>query len=1187
LFVQSAEVGATFPAMTPHRALLLASLALTLALLAPTVHAQSAAESDHPPIAVTFRLREPGFVTLAIDDADGRRVRNLVSETPFPAGANTVWWDGLDDLGRDPDAAAHAIYHIPGRFVAPGRYAVRGLVRQAVDLRYEFTVYNPGRPPWHTKSRKSEWLTNHTPPGTLCFLPAGAAPVREGDAGSPAQVLIGSYVAEGGSGLAWVDLDGRKLHGQMWVGGVWTGAELLTRDAGPEPVPGVYAYVASSWKGDQYNDNQAEIRLHKLVNDAQRLAAPRDTRMGTGEDPAVLAPTWKFPAAEQVGVGGLAAWNGLVVVSLPKMDALLLVDVARSNVLGTAALPEPRGLAFDPQGRLLAVSRHAIVRVALPPKERCAERTELPTPEVLVAAGLEAPQQLALDAAGNVYVSDHGACNQVKVFAADSTHPGRGPEEARVIPSPEGQAAEGGRGGSASPAAWRLLRTIGTAGVPKAGPYDRTRMHNPRGLALDDRGQLWVAEDDFAPKRVSVWTTDGRFVRAFYGPPEYGGGGVLDSGDPSLFHLNGMTFRINWKTGANEVTAIRWRPGPDDFKPPRGHHAGGPPDTALYLGKRKYYTDCFLGSPTGGSRVLSLWRERNGVAVPVASFGDADVWDWLKTEPLLARVPFDPKKKRDPNKEPDLSGFLFVWSDLNGDGRGQPEEVQFAAGGAGSGVTVGPDLSLVNGQAQRFAPARFEGDGVPVYDLAAPTVLCPDPQRPTSSGGGQVLMAADGWTVLTTAPKPFAPQSLGGARDGAARWSYPSPWPGLHASHIAPPPEFPGEVIGTTRLLGPAFVVSREFTLWAINGNKGSIYLFTTDGLFVATLFQDCRAPKSAWSEREAAVRNMPVNDLTNGEESFWPAIVCARGGKVYLVSTYPSIIRVDGLDTLRRLPEQALEVTAAQLEDARLYYDASEQRRQAERAASAGPLRVALPAEAPVLDGDLGDWPTNAFVVVDVRQKQVGDWGRRRLETRAALAVHGERLYAAFRTGEPGEVVNAATTPQNLFKTGGALDVMLGADPAADPARRQPAAGDLRLLVAQVKDKSGKPSPVALLYRAVVPGHTGDRVPFSSPLRTVHFDEVRDVTADIALAQGKDANDRTVVPNPGGDFEFSIPLAVLGLQPKSGLRLRGDIGVLRGSEIQTTQRAYWTNKATGLVSDIPSEAELTPHLWGWFEFAQ
>jgi len=1123
------------------------ALPIALCLLALTA-AVSPAE-DHPPIPISFKLSEPSFVTLVIEDAAGVRVRNLVSETPFPEGKHMIWWDGLDDLGRDSDAAAHAIYNVPGKFVQPGTYTVRGLQRQAIDLRYEFAVYNPGNPPWPTKDRSSEWLTNHTPPGTVCFIPAGQAPAR-GEAGSPAQVLIGSFVAEGGSGLAWVDLDGRKLHGQMWVGGVWTGADLIARDPGPAPIPGVYAYVASAWTGDKYNDNKAEIRLHKLVNDAQKLAAPRDTRFGVGEDPRVLDPTWKFPDAEQSGVSGLAAWNGLVVISLPKMNALLAVDASASKALGTAALDAPRGLAFDAQGRLLAVSGKTIVRIQLPPKDQWTENTELPAPEALIADGLDGPQQIAVGADGTIFVSDRGASNQVKKF------------------SPAG----------------KLIRAIGTAGTPKPGPYDPTLMHNPKGIAIDSDGKLWVAEDDHQPKRVSVWNTDGMLLKAFYGPPEYGGGGVLDPEDKTLFYLRGMTFKLNWKTGESTLTAIRWRPGPDDFKRPGGPHSDGPPDTPVYLGKRKYFHNAFTSSPVAGTGVACIWIEREGVAVPVAAFGNAKTWDWLTTEPLRDRIPLDPDKKIDPNKPLDLNGFIFAWSDLNGDAAGQPDEVQVVKGSIASGVTVAGDLSMVTAEAVRFAPVKFTRGGAPVYALDKPEILCPDTQGPQSSGGGQVLLCRDGWTVLTTPPKPFAPESVGAARNGKPMWSYPSPWPGLHASHIAPPPELPGQLIGTTRLLGPPFILKNKDTeFWAINGNKGTMYLFTTDGLFVATLFQDTRTPNSSWAERPKAERGMSVSDLTNGEESFWPSITRTSDRKVYVVTNYPALIRVDGLDTVERIKPQKIEVTPEQLEQARAHHLAVEERRQAE-AKTQTLLAVPILAAAPAVDGDLAEWKPERFVTIDVRQKQIGDWGRKKLETQAALTISGDKLYGAVRTGEPRTLDNEGSSPQNLFKTGGAIDLMLGTDAAADPARKQAVAGDLRLLIAQVRGKGNEIMTLAMLYRPVVPGHAGDKVPFSSPLRTIAFDEVRDVSADVTLAQGKPSADNTVVPNPGGDFEFSIPLGVLGLTPTPGMKIRGDVGVLRGSGIQTTQRAYWTNKAAGLVSDIPSEAELIPRLWGWVE---
>jgi hypothetical protein len=50
-------------------------------------------------------------------------------------------------------------------------------------------------------------------------------------------------------------------------------------------------------------------------------------------------------------------------------------------------------------------------------------------------------------------------------------------------------------------------------------------------------------------------------------------------------------------------------------------------------------------------------------------------------------------------------------------------------------------------------------------------------------------------------------------------------------------------------------------------------------------------------------------------------------------------------------------------------------------------------------------------------------------------------------------------------------------------------------------------------------------------------------------------------------------------------MTIRGDVGVLRGNGFQTLQRVYWSNKATGLVSDAPTEADLTPQFWGEMRF--
>lgn len=1109
----------------------------------------SAAETAaHPPIPIRFTLPDDGWVTLVIDDANGKRVRNLVAETRFPKGENVVWWDGTDDLLRDPEAYRHGVYLIPAEFVSPGSYRVRGIYRKAVELRYEFSLYNAGKPAWEIEDKSGAWLANHTPPSAVLFVPeadANASPASPSPGGA---ILAGSYISEGGHGLAWLDLNGRKRFGQMWIGGVWTGASHLARDAGSNRVSGIYAYAAAAYKGGGYDGAKAELRLAELVTRDEKATKPRDARFGQGWDRPLLTPNepyvgtlpkgekkaeaesggyrYTFPDNDHVGLSGLAIHDSRLVASLPKMNQLLWVDAAKRKIIGTVELKDPRGIAFDSQGRLLVLSGSRLLRFVI-----SADPLKLPAPEVLVTDGLEDPQGLALDRSGNIYVGDWGHSHQVKVFKADG----------------------------------KFFRSIGTAGEPQAGMYDTARMNHPMGLTIDSRDRLWVAEEDFQPKRISVWTADGKLEQAFYGPSEYGGGGKLDPEDKNRFYYHGMEFRLDWEKGTDRLVRVFHRHTEGDPAMPEGYSGGMPEQPHSRNGKR-YFSNDHNGNPTGGSAIAMLWADTGSVARPVAALGNAREWKLLAGDEFKSRWPEGVERKKGGS---DVA--LFAWSDLNGDGKPQPEEVRMKkVAGLGS-ISVAPDLSLVaarvGSEVLRFKPQNFTDGGVPLYDLDQGEILSRDAQNPASSGGGQALWHESGWTVLTTPSKPFSQYSVGAVRNGESIWSYPSLWPGLHASHESPPPEHPGELIGTTRLLGE-FVTPRNSDagpMWCVNGNQGNMYLFTVDGLFIAELFKDVRRGKS-WS-MPVAERNMSLDGLTLHDENFWPSITQTRDGNIYLVDgARSSLVRVDGLETLRRLPDSEIKLSADDLVQARAYFVEAEAERQ--KSKGNGVLKVARADKAPKVDGLLEDWTGTNWVEIDKSGVAAFfDSKTKPYDVSATVVVTGDRLYAAFRTGDSNLLRNTGEMANALFKTGGALDLMIGVDSGSDVNRQKPVAGDLRLLVTQVGGKTA-----ARLYRAVVPG-TKDPVPFSSPWRAITLDRVEDVSSDVELA-GRD-----------GNFEVSIPLAVLGLQPKAGVVIKGDVGILRGNGFQTLQRVYWSNKASGITADVPSEAELIPRLWGRWEF--
>jgi hypothetical protein len=474
-------------------------------------------------------------------------------------------------------------------------------------------------------------------------------------------------------------------------------------------------------------------------------------------------------------------------------------------------------------------------------------------------------------------------------------------------------------------------------------------------------------------------------------------------------------------------------------------------------------------------------------------------------------------------------------------------------------------VTRVGGKTLRYKP-MITGDRLS-YDLTAGEVLASSVADPQSSGGDQAWPMADGWTVQSLGVAPFSPYSLTGVFKGEPRWSYPNMWPGLHASHEAPVPDFPGELIGITRLLGPPVTprTSDVGQILAFNGNMGPMFLLTADGLYVATLFKDVRTGKP-WT-MPIAERGMLLNDVAPHDENFWPSITQTADGLVYVQDgARSSLVRVDHLDSLRRLPPQRITVTEADLIKAREMQTRNELARQ--QAMGSGTLKVSIGTSPPTIDGKLDDWKGSDWATVDLRGTAANfDSNSRPYSVQATACIAGDRLCLAWRTTEKDLLRNSGENPIAPFKTGGCLDLMLGTDSGADPKRVNPVAGDLRLLITRVKDKTR-----ATLYRAVVPG-TAKPVGFSSPWRTITLDRVDDISAEVEFAASGD-----------GLFEVSVPLATLGWKPKPGAAVKADLGILRGDGANTLQRVYWSNKGTAIVSDVPSEAQLTPALWGRWE---
>ncbi len=1077
--------------------------------LALSVPFWATAQSPKPPIEIPLTLEKDSYVTIVIDNDEGDRVRNLVSETFYPAGSHTLYWDGMDDHGQQ-NVGPHGNYTKTGSLVSSGQYRVRGLIRDKVDLRYEFTPYAPQSPSWRTAGATGQWMADHTPPSSALYVP-----------GDKPHMLLGSSLAEGGHGLIWTDLQGKKIKGVTGIGSDWAGAVRLCRDAVAQPDSFIAYGLGASRFGEVSLVGIGDKRNKTLFRQKEKIKHHRSHYIVD------------YP------VGGLAVYDAMAAISFPKRNEILLLKIdtekATAEKIGAITAKKPMGLCFDSGGRLYVIADQNLYRV----RDAKKQPNEL---EAIIQGGLEEPQEITMSEDGQIYISDHGSAHQIKVFDTDG----------------------------------KLLRTIGETGKPACGPYRPRKMHYPMSMALTPDGQLWVAEEDYQPKRVSVWSAkDGQFIKAFYGSTEYGGGGKLDPQDKNRFYYFGMEFALDWYAATNQVKNIFFRrDNPGNLLLPTTHGSlGAAPETPVYINGHQYLTNTYNSAPTMGPVIAGVWRMDDGIATPVAALGQANYWDIFKAPEYRDKIPEGINIEQVINQQwvndkqtPYENSLLFVWSDLNNNQEIEVDEVSFRDGKVAS-LNQNDGLTFITADGLSIAPDSFTQSGVPVYDLEKAEITCPlgVPIKFTT-----IIPGINGDYALVGSSDYFSTTQLQGAVCGITRsgnrWYYPNQWHSLHASQSYPIDRtpLPGDLIGTTKVIGPSFTIGNTEELWALNANSGQIYLFTIDGLFVASLF------KHGYFSQPNPLqvnRGMQLGEFTSDGEGFYQTITATSDGNVYLqaMNHTSSIIRVDGLDSIHRIKPFTVEVSQDQLNDCREWFSKAEIARQAVE----GRKVTKVPTGGAItVDGKLHDWAD-------------ADWQRIDDRTEGALKITDEKLYAAWKTLHPNLIHNAGADPwHGMFKTGGALDVMIS---TSGNTSLVPKVGDQRLLVSRVGDK------IRAIHYEQKSERQGFTEEIASPNRSITFDHIRDMSNQVELAEAQvqlPYQDTNIVRKQpmqrrnGTAYELSIPLSLLSWQPKPG-KYTCDIGILLGNGTKTIKRLYWSNKNTTMLFDAPEESLLKPGLWG------
>ena len=287
---------------------------------------------------IQYTLPDSANVTVVIENAQGRRVRNLVADAPREEGKNVETWDGYDDAGN-PCAA--------------GEYRWRGLTHGKIESRYAGSFYSPGDPPWRTMSQSHRyninftgaggWLSDHYPP--LCVAASG------GD------VFVGAQMAEAGCAIIRVDAaTGRKIWGTSMV--ALTGASAFARDGDTLFIAG-----EGGWSKNKLSVIRLDLNTYGFVPNPDDVAKKRGGANIHQQRSSAFAVEKQSDFSD---IRGMALTPSEIVLSLAdKGGRIVFFSRETAEFTREIALPGAGQLATAPDGSIWAAFATGVANVKL------------------------------------------------------------------------------------------------------------------------------------------------------------------------------------------------------------------------------------------------------------------------------------------------------------------------------------------------------------------------------------------------------------------------------------------------------------------------------------------------------------------------------------------------------------------------------------------------------------------------------------------------------------------------------------------------------------------------------------------------------------------------------------------------------------------------------------------------------
>jgi len=717
----------------------LTALALATATLATANMAH--AETGLGRHKKTFAVPTPGKVSAGVFDAAGRQVRPLLYGKQLEVGEHSLEWDGLDREGNA---------------LPVGDYELRVLRTPGFTAHFVTQLgINPGMPLTDPAYRRNgrQWAGSHS----------GVTALASDEDG----LYVAAATAEFVPIILKQSHDGTRRMWERYEFQPAQGAVSLT------VAHGRLIFLQANGLAMLVNP---ETGAHTGQWDLKHEAVERDPKQ------------YYNTGAKVYGVGtiDIAGREDTLVISHHGQNLLRWLD-AEGKTVAEVAIPAPRGVCVDHDGRVLAISGDSVVEVSPAGVE-----------SVLIKE-LTAPLRLAVDPInGDILVAESAPSHRIKRFSA----------------------------------AGELLATYGREGGRQDGPYVPEDFRGVTSIITDAEGRFYIAEPHGAPRRTARFDREGEVLNEWYGPTGYFASAAPDPRDPSQVWYSPeegwvVLAEIDYATGDWAVRETHRVGGRADGLTPGGLASYSMPPVVRYHEDRRYLV--FGTSPP------NIFLHVDGRLQPVVAGGQGG--DLRRVRALVGE-----------GAPEGAAGFQ--WHDLNDDGQVQPEEVHFLTHGMPSGpkiqAPVGEGFAVFAGgtTVRRLAPTTWHGP-VPEYpdrwDAVATVTM---PPRTAFGGFGFLERGADLFGVLACARDRHGPcfptDRVGKVRlvrfgpDGQPQWSVGRA--ALRNPHDLANPSPPGDFHEAT-----GFVGAVRGTVVVTDRSVRPATAWTEDGLYAGD-FLDHRA---------------------------------------------------------------------------------------------------------------------------------------------------------------------------------------------------------------------------------------------------------------------------------------------------------------------------------------------------------